>query len=254
MTAELRIPGVCHVCSFPVLSGGTLCRHCREAGEQDLPVEAPAQPAAPDPSPPLWLSSEDSPISPEWDAITPRGRSLASKIRNPSSSGLVAAFLLSVIPLTWPLFLYMALRYLTGHRHRVVDAETAAASRRRTLHLAARQASVLASLGTGALYAVWRIWPTFVPAIAPTVFRDALPGVGDQCVIYGVNGIAGEHYYRNGSVCVDPISPAYAGSPAYLDWTYAVAHWPLILLEAAALAALVFLAMAALHWAWQSFR
>ena len=248
MTAELRIPGVCHVCSFPVLSGGTLCRHCREAGEQDLPAEAPARPAVPDPSLPPRLRSEDSPISPEWDAITPPGRSLTDKIRDPSAGGLVAAFLLSVIPLTWPLFFYMALRYLTGHRHRVVSAGTAAASRRRTVHLAARQATVLVSLGTGALYAVWRIWPTYVPD-QPGIPYPAPSGI---CIV-DAPGVGGGIVHLFGAC---PTQPGWAWPPipAFWSWPFAATTWPLILLEAVALAVIVFLTIATLRWAWRSFR
>jgi hypothetical protein len=44
------------------------------------------------------------------------GRSMTVRVRNPSGFGLRTALLLSFIPLTWPLVLYMVLRYLTGHR------------------------------------------------------------------------------------------------------------------------------------------
>ncbi len=50
------------------------------------------------------------------DPTEPINRSLLEQIRYPSPGTLVVAACLAVIPFTWPLVLYVVLRYFTGYR------------------------------------------------------------------------------------------------------------------------------------------
>jgi len=166
-------------------------------------------------------------------------RSLLERIRNPSPTGLFVALLVSVVPLCWPLLLYMALRYLTGHRapsassDKVADAEPGLPSTSGRAALRARGLAVLVSLVVGALYLVPRVLPTQEP--------------GEWTKYCTINSQAPV-------VCPTPIPDGATYSIAMSQPYWRLPAVDLIYLASTTMALLVgtFVAIAVVRWAWRS--
>jgi hypothetical protein len=104
-----------------------------------------------------------------------------------------------------------------------------------------RKLAVLASLAVGALYAAWRIWPTYHPEIIAAPATPSCPALPSTLAP---------------GATFPPCFPWPAGTtwPASWEWPARAATWPTVVLEGAIVAILVFLVIAALRWAWGSFR
>jgi hypothetical protein len=158
-------------------------------------------------------------------------RSLRESIGYPSARGLVVAALASFVPLAWPLLLYMALRYLTGHRaprlaSATIEGAAHASPTRAGLvgsHEATRKLAAIAALTVGALVLFYRISAFWRPAVACA--QD----------------------WWNPQVA--PCRP----SGAHLD-PFVVRFLVAFIAQAAIAAVVTFLAIAALRWAWISLR
>lgn len=172
-------------------------------------------------------------------------RPLIERVRNPSLGGLGVAVLISFVPLAWPLLLYMALRYVTGHRaprsptrsilpvsgngasSSPVEAATSEPSHSSS---SKRVPYVAASLIAFAAFAAVAAASGWVPAVeaTPVIYGPMTDKL--QCEIQQsrqIEGLAYDSALLAKSCGPEFVTPARPAMAAYFDAQQANWLWPL---------------------------
>lgn len=142
-----------------------------QAAQEAIASQATPKVGRPEPDV-LGGTPAGSPEDAQWQ------RTLTDRIRNPSPAGLLGVLLISFVPLAWPLFFYMGLRYFTGHRAPGSDgfAQSWIGVRMRYPSVLGLIVGWVIAVCTVvgypfALYMTWRF---------ATGYRDASPGTGPR--------------------------------------------------------------------------